>query len=87
MLNLRFIAFVNAEWLTPDEPEPPACSSPAVESIGGILREGGIAICCICLSSYSANMFVFRYLLSISCHILRYTPLVKRENFLAANIL
>ena len=80
MLNLRFIAFVNAEWLTPDEPEPPACSSPAVESIGGILREGGIAICCICLSSYSANMFVFRYLLSISCHILRYTPLVKMEN-------
>ena len=32
------------------------------------------------LSSYSADMFVFRYLLSISCHILRYTPLVKREN-------
>ena len=35
-----FCAFANAEWLTPDEREPPAFSSPAVESIGGILREG-----------------------------------------------
>ena len=55
----HFIAFVNAEWLTPDEREPPACSSPAVESIGGILREGGVAICCIYLSSCPADIYPF----------------------------
>ena len=38
--NFYFVAFIDAEWLTPDEREPPAFSSPAVESIGGILREG-----------------------------------------------
>ena len=37
---LLLCAFTNAEWLTPDEREPPAFSSPAVESIGGLLREG-----------------------------------------------
>ena len=40
----HFIAFVNAEWLTPDEREPPACSPSAVESIGGILREEGFIV-------------------------------------------
>ena len=72
MLNLRFIAFVNAEWLTPDEREPPACSSTAVESIGGILGEGGIAICCICyhLTLPICLFFVIYYqFLAISCDI------------------
>ena len=54
-----FVAFINAEWLTPYEREPPACSSPAVESIGGILREGGVAVCCIYLSSCPADVYPF----------------------------
>ena len=54
-----FIAFINAEWLTPDEREPPACSSPAVESIGGILREGDVAVCRIDLSSCPADTYPF----------------------------
>ena len=57
--NFYFVAFINAEWLTPDEREPPACSSPAVESIGGILREGGIAVCCIYLLICPADLYPF----------------------------
>ena len=68
----HFIAFVNTKWLTPDEREPPACSSPAIESIGGILRERGIAICCICyhLTLPICLFFVIYYqFLAISCDI------------------
>ena len=56
---LLLCAFTNAEWLTPDEREPPAFSSPAVESIGGILREGGIAVCCIYLLICPADVYPF----------------------------
>ena len=55
-----------------DEREPPACSSPAIESIGGILRERGIAICCICyhLTLPICLFFVIYYqFLAISCDI------------------
>ena len=62
-----FVAFINAEWLTPYEREPPACSSPAVESIGGILREGGaccllhlfIILPCRCLSIYVGYRYIY----------------------------
>ena len=57
--NFFFVAFINAEWLTPYEREPPACSSPAVESIGGILREGDVAVCSIDLSSCPADIYPF----------------------------
>ena len=47
----HFIAFINSEWLTPDEREPPACSPSAVESIGGILREEGFIVSIFFVSS------------------------------------
>ena len=58
-LSFCFCAFTNAEWLTPDEREPPAFSSPAVVSIGGILREGDVAVCSIDLSSCPADIYPF----------------------------
>ena len=54
-----FVVFINAEWLTPDEREPPACLPSAVESIGGILREGGIAVYSIGWSSCPADIYPF----------------------------
>ena len=59
IITFAFVVFINAGWLTPDEREPPACSSPAVESIGGILGEGGIAVCSIGWSSCPADIYPF----------------------------
>ena len=40
--NFYFVAFIDAEWLTPDEREPPACSSPVVENLAIFLGKGAL---------------------------------------------